>query len=121
VLQPFEPVKRGVRLHGDALDGGVHLLEAAGDAHEGAAGAQAGNKMRDAPAGLVPDFEPGAVVVRLPVGVVRILVHVAEARRVVPNQLTSAQDGAVGAAIRVGPLYCGAVCVQDVFALRRNV
>ena len=58
----------------DDLDVGVALLEVAGDAGEGAAGADAGDEGGDAALGLVPDLGAGGAVVDLGVGEVGELV-----------------------------------------------
>ncbi len=76
VLEAFEAVEGRVGLHGDALDARVELVQAAGGAHEGAAGAEAGDEVGDAAFGLLPDFVGGAVVVGEPVVVVAVLVGV---------------------------------------------
>ena len=73
------------------------LLEVAGGAREGAAGAEAGDKVSDLAGGLLPDLRAGGVVVGQPVGVVGVLVDVAEAVGVVTGQFAGAANGAVGA------------------------
>ena len=76
--------------------------------------------MSDLAARLAPDLGAGGVVVGQPVGVVRILVGVVEARGVVAGQFAGAADGAVGTLIGVGPVDLGAVGAQDPLALRRH-
>jgi hypothetical protein len=51
------------------------LLEVAADAAERAAGAGAGDEVRDPPVGLLPQLRPGALVVRARVGRVGVLVR----------------------------------------------
>ena len=55
---------------------------------------------------------------RQPVGVVRVLVGVVEARRVVAGQLAGPADRPVGALVGVGPVHDGAVGAQDSLAFR---
>src|ERR1700742_421455 len=121
VLEAFEAVEGRVGLHGDAADGGVELAQAAGGAHEGAGGAEAGDEVRDLPAGLLPDFVGGGVVVGAPVVVVAVLVGVEEFCGVLGDESAGAADGAVGAVGGVGPEDVGAVGGEDVFALGRDV
>src|ERR1700754_1622623 len=67
VLEPLEAVEGGVGLHGDAADGGVELAQAAGGAHEGSGGSEAGDEVGDLAVGLVPDLVGGGAVVGAPV------------------------------------------------------
>ena len=64
MLEPFEAVKRRVGLDRDQDDAVVVFAQAAADANERAAGAQAGNKVRDSPAQLLDQLRSGRVVVR---------------------------------------------------------
>ena len=121
MLEALEAVKGRVGLEADGLDGGIELLEAAGDAHEGAAGAEAGDKVSDPAGGLLPDLGAGGVVVGQPVGVVGVLVDVAEAVGVVAGQFAGAANGAVGALVGIGPLHASAVGAENALALRRDV
>ena len=66
-------------------------------------------------------FRAGRVVVGQPVGVVRVLIDVAEALRVVAGQFAGAANGAVGALIRIGPLHGCAIGPHDPLAFRRDV
>ena len=52
MLEAFEAVEGRVGLQADGLDGRVEFLEAARCAHEGAAGAEAGDKVGDLAGGL---------------------------------------------------------------------
>ena len=52
-------------LHGDALDGGLLLLEEAGSAGDGAAGANACHDEVDRPLGVCPNLGAGGLVVGL--------------------------------------------------------
>ena len=103
VLQAFEAVEGRVGLHGDALDLRVQLLQAAGGAHEGAGGAEAGDEVRDLAFGLLPDLVGGGAVVGAPVFVVGVLVGVEVAVGLGGDQLARFADGAVGAVGGVGP------------------
>ena len=67
-FKPFEPVEAGRWLGGDALHLRQVPLQAPRRAHESAAGAQAGDEVRDAPVGLLDDLRTGGFEVRLPVG-----------------------------------------------------
>src|SRR5439155_8814437 len=73
-------LRRAARQHAalgvgaDHLDVRLALLEVAGDAGDGAAGADAGDEGRDLAVGLVPDLRAGRAVVDLRVGEVGELV-----------------------------------------------
>jgi len=101
VLQPLD----GVALHwlsAHDLDLGVGLLEAAGDAHQGAAGAHAGHEGGDLSVGLLQYLRGRGVVVGLPVGrVVELVGHVVALRVLIEDPLRAA-DGAVRALCRRG-------------------
>ena len=100
---------------------GLSSLQAARGAHEGAAGAEAGDEVGDLALGLLPDFVGGGAVVGLPVLLVAVLVGVEVAVGLGSGQGAGLADGAVGAVGGVGPDDLGAVGGEDVFALRRDV
>ncbi len=118
VLEAFEAVEGGVGLHGDAADVGVELAEAAGGAHEGAGGAEAGDEVGDLAFGLGPDFVGGGAVVGAPVFVVGVLVGVEVAVGLVGGELAGLADGAVGAVGGVGPDDLGSVGGEVCFCAR---
>src|SRR5690606_36404595 len=67
-------VDRADRVGADDLDVGVALLEVAPDAGDRAAGAHAGDQVRDPALGLLPQLGAGGAVVGLRVGRVEVLV-----------------------------------------------
>ena len=121
MLQAFEAVERPVRLHRDQLHRGLLLLQPPAGAHERAARAEAGDEVRDAPAGLGQDLDGGRVVVRPPVGLVAVLVGVEVALGLEREQPPRLADGAVRSFERVGPDDVGAVDVEQPLALARDV
>src|ERR1700736_2028447 len=62
------------RLHADAADLRVELLQPARGADEGSTGSKTGDEVRDRTACLLPDLERRGVVVGPPVGLVVVLV-----------------------------------------------
>src|SRR4030095_1527535 len=58
------------------LDVRTELAQPAGGADERAAGAETGDEVRQASAGLLDDFRSGRVVVRSPVAVVVVLIRI---------------------------------------------
>ena len=86
---PFDEIRpsRSAREHralgigADDLHVGVLRLQVAGDAGDRAAGADAGDEVRDAPGGLAPDLGAGGQLVRARVGLVGVLVGTERARR----------------------------------------
>ena len=97
VLEAFESVEAGCRLHGDELYVGRILAQAATDAHEGAGGAESGDEVSDAAAGLVPDLDAGSFVMGQPVGRIVVLIRVEVLLRVLPVLFAAGANGAVGA------------------------
>ena len=81
----------------------VEFVEAAGGAHEGAGGAEAGDEVGDAAFGLLPDLVGGAVVVGEPVVGVAVLVGVEVFFGFVGGEIAGFADGTVGAVGGVGP------------------
>ena len=77
--------------------------------------------MRDASLGLLPDFVGGAVIVSLPVGVVGILVGVEILIGMFGGEFAGHANGAVGTVGGIGVNNVGAVAVQNLFALARNI
>ena len=69
-------MKRVVRLHAVAFDRGVKFLEPARRADKCAAGPESGNEVGDPAIRLLPNLQSRCLVVRLPVGVVVVLVGV---------------------------------------------
>ena len=112
VLQPFQSIERRVRLHGDALDLRVQLLQSARRSHKGSGGAQGRDKVRHLTLGLLPDFVAGCAVVRAPVFVVRILVGVVVPVRFRRNHLPRLANRAVGSIRRVGPYNLRAISLE---------
>ena len=99
----------------------VELLQAAGGADEGPAGAKPGDEVRDAPGGLLPDFHRRAIVVRLPVGGVVVLVGIKIGVGVLGVELPGFADGAVGAFGRVGQDQLCPVSLENSLALQAGV
>ncbi len=73
-------VNRALRVGADDLHRRVALLEVAPGATDGAAGADAGDEVRDPAVGLPPDLRPGRLVVRPGVVLVAVLVRAPAAR-----------------------------------------
>src|SRR5450631_2293150 len=121
VLGAFDSVERRVGLQRDALHGRVQFFEATRGPDEGAAGAEHRDKMRNASLGLLPDFVGGPVIVRFPVGVVGILVGIEILIGMLGGELAGQADGAVGAIGGIGIKNVGAIAMQDLLALARNV
>src|SRR6185437_13079977 len=101
--------------------GGVELAQAARGAHKSAAGAEAGDEVRDQAFGLAPDLVGGGAIVGLPVLVIAVLVGVHVAVGVGGGELAGLADGAVGSVGGVGPDDLGAVGGEDVLALLGDV
>ena len=76
VFQAFESVQRAVGLHGSQHHTRHLFTQPSSDADEGAAGAEAGDKVRHSPFRLPDDLGPRRVVVRPPVELVVVLVRV---------------------------------------------
>ncbi len=76
VLQTFQSIEGRIGFERNALDGGIQFLQSPRRADKCAAGAQAGQKMRDAAFSLPPDFVRRGFIMRAPVVVVRVLVGV---------------------------------------------
>src|SRR5579871_771274 len=77
--------------------------------------------MGDAALRLLPDFVGCRVVVRLPVGVVRILVGIEVLIRVSRGQLPRHADGAVRSVAGIRINNVGAIALQDLLTLARNI
>src|SRR5688572_23346581 len=76
MLQPFEAVKRRVRLKRNEAYRRVELTEPATDADKGAARAESSDEMRQPPARLLDDLGSGRIEVRPPVAVVAVLIGI---------------------------------------------
>src|SRR5690606_32674031 len=98
--------------HGNGLDVGVELFQAARGAGEGAAGAQSGDEVGNLPLRLLPDFRRGTFGVRLPVGRIVVLVGVVQAR-IGGGQFTGHHNRPVGAFQRISEDQLGTVCFED--------
>src|ERR1022692_1373245 len=118
MLRAFDAVKSGVRLQRDALNCRIQFLETPGRADEGPGGAEHGDKMRDASFGLPPDFIGSGVIMRAPVGVVRILVGIKIKIGMAFGKLAGNLDGAVGTFSGIGVDNVGAVGLEDALTLR---
>src|SRR5439155_25046567 len=105
MFQAFEAVERRIGLKGDATDVALQLFQAPGGAHERAAGAESGHKMRNTASRLLEDLGRGGFVVCLPVCWVVVLVGIEVEGGVFGRDLAHAPDGAVGAFHRVGINY----------------
>src|SRR5579862_5260137 len=77
--------------------------------------------MRDASFCLLPNLRSRACVVRLPIGIVVVLVGVEEAFRLRPSQFLGLFLGAVGAVTRIGKDKFRSVGLQDRFPLMGGV
>ena len=121
VLQAFEAVERRVRLHRDATNRWVQLLEPARRSHERAAGPKTGDEVRHLALGLLPDLVRRRAVVRLPVGIVRVLIRVEVLVRLGGCAGAGFADGPVRSVGGVGPDDLGSVGREDPLALRRDV
>ena len=65
MFQTFEPVQRVVGLHRDDLDLRIDFFQIAADAHDRAAGADAGEEMGYFAVRLAINFRPGIFIVGL--------------------------------------------------------
>src|SRR5712671_1894061 len=77
--------------------------------------------MSNAPFGLLPNLVRRSVIVREPIGVVRILVGVKIQIRMLGGKFASRTDRAIGTLARIGINDVGAVSVQNLLALNRNI
>src|SRR5580658_9073413 len=77
--------------------------------------------MRDPALSLLPDFVGGSVIVGLPVGLVGVLVGVEIFFGMLRGELAGHPDGAVGTVGGIGINDVGAVALQDLLALARNI
>src|SRR5205807_5346103 len=95
-------MKRRIGLQRDAAYVGIQLFQAARRAYECSTSAQHGDEMRDPTFRLLPDFISGAMVMSLPVRVVRVLVGVVIQIRMLGVELARHADRAVRALARIG-------------------
>ena len=93
----FDAVEGGVGLERDAADLWIQLLQTTRGTDEGSSSAEHGDEVSDATFGLLPDFVRGGIVVREPVGVVRILIRVKIKIGMAVGVLARDVHGAVGA------------------------
>src|ERR1700686_2272177 len=77
--------------------------------------------MGDASLRLLPDFVGRAVIVGLPVGFVGILVGIEILVGLIARQFTGHANGAVRTIGRIGIKNVGAVALQDLLTLPRNI
>src|SRR6266700_1795932 len=77
--------------------------------------------MGDASLGLLPDFVGGPVIMSLPVGFVGILVCVKIFIGMFGGQFSRHANGSVGTVTRIGIKNVGAVTLQNLLALARNI
>ena len=77
-------------------DAGHVPLQASAGADKGAAGAEQCHEMRDAALGLFDNLRPGGLEMRLPVGIVAILIGVKISIRIRRIKLAYRADGAIG-------------------------
>src|SRR5262249_14500998 len=103
----------------DATYCGIEFLEAARGADESAAGAESGNEMRDAAAGLLPDFVRGAAIVGLPVGRIAVLVGIEIFVGISGDHFFDFSDSAIGAFVAGSDGEFGAKCAENFFAFMR--
>ena len=101
----------------------VALAQVAGGAGDRAAGADAGDQMRDLAGGLLPDLGPGRLVVGLRVGLVEVLVGLERARDLVGQPVGDAVVGLrrVRRDVGRGDHDVGAVGAQQVDLLPRHL
>src|SRR5271169_6640641 len=76
--------------------------------------------MRDAPAGLLPNFLRGSTIVRLPVRRIAVLIRVEIPFRVGRDDLMDATNCAVGALIAGGNDESGPQSTKDALSLARG-
>src|SRR5581483_3616576 len=120
VLGALNAVEGGIRLERDASHPRVQLFEPSRGADERATCAQHGNKMRDAPLGLLPDLVGGAKVVSTPVRVIGILIRIKILVGSARMKFAGVTDRAVRSLGRVGIDDVRAVSLQNALALDRN-
>ena len=97
VLQALEAVEGVVGLGADHLDGGIALLQVAARPHDGAAGAEAGDEVRDPAVRLLPDLGARGLVVGERVALVEVLIGLEVPVRVLGQDRAAETDRAVGA------------------------
>ena len=120
VLPAFEAVERAVGLEADAADFWIEFAEAARGADECAAGAKAGDEVRDASFGLIPDFVGGAVIVGLPVRGIAVLVGIEIFLRIGGDDFVDFANGAVGGFVAGSHDEFGAERGEDALAFVRG-
>ena len=105
----------------DALDMRQIVFQTPRIAHERAARSKQSHEVRDAATGLFDDFRPGCVVVRLPVGVVIVLIGIEVAVGVGFHDFPDGTDSAVGAFVSRCQDKLSPVCLQDALAFDRGI
>src|SRR2546423_1019986 len=100
VLPPVDAVHRVVGLHRD--DANTFRTKRPRNADDGPGGPDARDEVSDASAGLLPDLDPRAELVRKRVRRVRVLIDVDVAVRVRRGTSLGFADGPVGAIERIG-------------------
>lgn len=116
MFEPFQPVQGGIGLKRNKSDIGVIFPQASSCVDEGACGAQFGGEMRDAPFGLVPDFDTPCFVMGLPVGRVVILIGIVEPFGVLDVELACHADSAIGAFEEICKDNFGSIGFENAFA-----
>src|ERR1700676_289690 len=117
MLRAFDSVKRRVGLQRNAPNFRIQFFQTSRSANESSAGAEHGNKMGDSAFGLLPDLVSRPEVMRLPVGVVRILVSVEIFVGMIGVELARYANRAVGAIRRIGINNVRSVGMQNMFTL----
>src|SRR5208283_383727 len=101
MLCAFNAVEGRIRLDRNATDIAIELLKPARCADERTAGAQHRDKVRHTAFGLPPDLLRGAVIMRSPVRVIRVLVRVEVFLWLRSGEFPRFPDGSVGPFRRV--------------------
>src|SRR5208282_6339216 len=76
MFEAFQSMERRVRLYSDYLDLWIKLLQASACSHYRSSGPDTCNQVSDSAVSLLPNLNPGCLVVSSPVGFIRVLVSV---------------------------------------------
>src|ERR1017187_4583741 len=119
VLEALEAVEGRVGQKTDRLKGRILALQVPRGPGKRSGGSKARDKMGDLPCRLLPDLRAGRVKMCQPVGIIRVLVHVAEPCRIVARQLAGPAYRAVRALVRVSPVHHRSISPKNPLAFRR--
>src|ERR1051326_6999618 len=121
VLSAFDAVEWRIRLQGNTFDGRIQLFQPPRRANEGSAGSHHGHKVRNPAVALLPDFIRRAVIMCLPVSIVRILIGVEVLLRMLSIEFSHFANRPVRSFARVSENNFRAVSMQNTLTLNRNI